>query len=173
MYEKEIIKNIVFRTPEEVEIYFRDGTILRLYPDGRVYKSIVIFGWFEVERYRIINRHGAPKPGVMTVNININGQTFSILKKKLIGLVFLGLSEEEHMLIRNIDGNKKNIAVCNLEWVTRKELYHINAILRKINEYGFKLDRNFYVKDYRELQAMGFKFHTEKDKCAEITSMVM
>ncbi len=164
MYEQEILKNIVTRTSEEVEIYFRDGTILRLYPDGIVLKSMVIFGCYEVERYRIINKHGDLKPDVMVVNVNIAGQKVLIAKKKLIGLVFLGLPERKNMVLRNIDGNKKNIAVSNLEWVTWEELSHIKIILRKISEYGYKIKRNFYVKDYRELKAIGYEYLTVADK---------
>ncbi len=164
MYEQEILKNIDRRTPEEAEINFPDETILRLYSDGRVLKSMIMFGGHETECYRVINKYGDAKPNVMTVNVNINGQMVNLTKKRLVGLIFLGLPERKNMVLRNIDGNKKNIAVSNLEWVTWEELSHIKIILRKISEYGYKIKRNFYVKDYRELKAMGYEFLTVADK---------
>lgn len=161
MLEQELLKRVISRTQDIVVFKLDHGVIIRAFADGTVTRSDnlaekIIWEWHNPAIKR-------------EVSFWLNGKRYCIRKRRLIALAFLGLPENEDTIVRRIDSNIDSDAFTNIEWSTKKEDAQVRNLMNRIIRYGIKLERCLSVKEYKELESLGFNIQTNEsipeDRC--------
>lgn len=155
MYEQEILDYVVSRTPEEVVFKFDRGIKVEAYADGSVVRSKLIEGSINLYLDQPFHTDGHVHT---CVHFWIGNKEVHMPKQRFIATTFLGAPADNNMLVRCIDGNRRNHSIDNLEWVTNTQIVRINLLLKRFKEYGINIKRNISVKDYIEFETLGLKF---------------